>query len=105
MVLSNTMVTEEGTEAQQRAVAVARLEEMCTEAATIKKRKRRAPPAQDPQAKAPNLRQRTPPSSNAEKRDDGHSFSAEKRDGRAKNKRPAVVPYARRSMDLLKAEG
>ena len=102
MVLSNTMVTEEGTEAQQRAVAAARLEEMCTDAATIKKRKRRAPPAQEPQAKAPNLRHRTPPSSNAKKTDDGRSFSAEKRDGRAKNKRPVVVSCARRSLDLLK---
>ena len=45
MVLSNTMVTEEGTEAEQRAVASAHLEEMCRDAATIKKRKKRAPPA------------------------------------------------------------
>ena len=112
MVLSNTMVTEEGTEAQQRAVATAHLEDMCRDAAAIKKRKKRAPLAQQPQAKAPNLRQRTPPSSNAEKTDDGHSFSAEKRDGhlfsaekrddRANNKRPSSVSYARRSLDLLK---
>lgn len=81
-----------GTEAEQRALAAAHLEGMCLKSSTIKRRTKASKPP--PQAQqAPNLRQsaRRPP-----------SFHAEKKDGRANNKRPSTASYARKSLGLLK---
>jgi hypothetical protein len=94
LIVENSYVTREGTEAEQRALAAAHLEELCLDASTIKRRKKRAPATSSQgQPQAPNLRQRTATFP---------SFNAEKRDRRAQNKRPLSVSCARKSLDLLR---